>query len=198
MSLGTTSQTSGSQGSGSQATGTQVTVLRAENNNSLESLNNITNSIRARANQLSQSSSGSSSDATRNWIQAEKDLFRVPEATLCEDDQQFNILISAAGLDSSNMEVIATSNSLTVRGTSTNSLTSGGSGNIVYSDVDSRMTLRRFDLPSSIDNRQVSAADEQRRADHLGHEGLGGLAPQFGGPGLARNPASPQRAGRGL
>ncbi len=148
----------------------QVTVLKADNDSSIQSLNNITNAIRNRANQLAQSGSGtgtgsgsgsgSSSDATRNWLQAERDLFCVPEATLSESDQQFSIQVAAAGNTSNNLEVIATSNSLTVRSTSGNGMssTSGSQGNIVFSDVDSRMLYRRFDLPSSIDTGQVTAS----------------------------------------
>jgi HSP20 family molecular chaperone IbpA len=140
--------------------GTPVSVLRADSSSSLESLNTITNAIRNRANQLSQSQGGSSGDATRNWLQAERDLFCVPEATLSENDQQFNIQVAAPGCNSGNMEVIATSDSLIVRSTSnTNSSLSSASaqGSIVYSDVDSRMIFRRFDLSSSIDTGQVSA-----------------------------------------
>lgn len=145
-----------SQASASQ--GSQVTVLRADSSGSLESLNSITNMIRNRANQLSQSRDGSSGDATRNWLQAERELFSVPEATLSENDQQFSIQVATPGCSSSNLEVVATSNSLIVRGTSNSSLSAASSqGSIVYSDVDSRMMFRRFDLSSSIDTSQVSA-----------------------------------------
>jgi HSP20 family molecular chaperone IbpA len=138
--------------------GTPVTVLRADTSSSLESLNSITNAIRNRANQLAQSQGGSSGDATRNWLQAERDLFCVPESTLSENDQQFSIQVATPGSDSSNLEVIATSNSLIVRSTSNTSLSAASSqGNIVYSDVDSRMLFRRFDLSSTIDTSQVSA-----------------------------------------
>ena len=129
-----------SQATASSNTTSQVTVLRAESTSSLQSLNTITNAIRNRAAQLAQSGgssssgtsgtsnsgsgnfannqSGSSNDATRNWLQAERDLFNVPEATLSENDQQFNIAVAAAGCDSSDLEVIATSNSVIVRSTS--------------------------------------------------------------------------------
>ncbi len=138
--------------------GTQVPVVRADSSSSLESLNSITNAIRNRANQLSQSGGGSSGDATRNWLQAERDLFCVPEATLSENDQQFNIQVATPGCSSSNLEVIATSDSLILRSTMNTSLASAsGQGSIVYSDVDSRMLFRRFDLSSSIDTSQVSA-----------------------------------------
>lgn len=150
----------------------QVTVLRADSMSSLESLNNITNAIRNRANQLAQgtagpsggssggsNSGGSNNDATSNWLQAERDLFCVPEATLSENDQQFNIQVAAAGCDSGNLEVIATSNSLVVRSTRSMSLnSSSGQGNIVYSDFDSRALFRRFDLASPIDTSQVTAS----------------------------------------
>lgn len=138
--------------------GTQVPVVRADSSSSLESLNSITNAIRLRANQLSQSQGGSSGDATRNWLQAERDLFCVPEATLSENEQQFSIQVATPGSNSSNLEVIATSDSLIVRSTSGASLSSASSqGSILYSDVDSRMLYRRFDLSSSIDTSQVSA-----------------------------------------
>lgn len=164
----------------SQATASQVTVLRADSTSSLESLNTITNAIRIRAAQIAQGSGGSgsgstntassgsgsnsgntsgSNDATSNWLQAERDLFNVPEATLTETDQNYNIAVVAAGCDAGNLEVIATANSVVVRSTGAgNRSTASTSGSIVYSDVDSRMLFRRFDLATSIDNTQVSAS----------------------------------------
>lgn len=165
----------------SQATASNVTVLRADSTSSLESLNTITNAIRTRAAQIAQgsggsntgntssgsgnsggnsgSSSGNTNDATSNWLQAERDLFNVPEATLTENDNQFSITITAAGCDSNNLEVIATSNSVIVRSTGmSRTAAAGASGNIVYSDIDSRMLFRRFDVSSAIDTSQVSAS----------------------------------------
>jgi len=157
----------------------QVTVLRADNSGSLESLNNITSAIRNRAAQLAQgtggmgqsgtgqsgtnqsgtNNSGGSSDATRNWLQAERDLFCVPAATLSENDQQFSITVAVAGWDSGNLEVIATSNSVIVRSSTGNNLSLGanGQGSILYSDIDSRPLFRRFDLSSAVDTSQVTA-----------------------------------------
>ena len=64
-----------------------------------------------------------------------------------------------AGCDAGNLEVIATGNSLVVRSTSGASNRSmNGKGSIVYSDFDSRMLFRRFDLSCSIDNGQVTAS----------------------------------------
>ena len=48
-------------------------------------------------------------------------------------------------------------NSVVVRSSSSNSRGMSGSGRIVYSDFDSRMMLRRFDLSSAIDMSKVSA-----------------------------------------
>jgi HSP20 family molecular chaperone IbpA len=147
----------------------QLTVLRADSSGSLESLNNITNAIRKRAAQLAQGTGGTNqsgmkegggdSDATRNWLQAERDLFCVPGATLSENDQQFSITVAVAGWDSGNLEVIATSNSVIVRSSTGNNLSLGasGQGSILYSDIDSRALFRRFDLSSAVDTSQVTA-----------------------------------------
>ena len=170
----------------SQTTSSQVTVLRADSTSSLASVNGITNAIRNRAAQIAQgaasgsgnagsgggnsnagsgssgtgnSSGNSSNDATSNWLRAERDLFNVPEATLTETDQQFSITVSAAGCDAGTLQVIATANSLMVLSTAgAGGRSMNTRGNIVYSDVDSRTMFRRFDLPSSIDNSQVTVS----------------------------------------
>jgi HSP20 family molecular chaperone IbpA len=188
----------------------QVTVVRADNASSLESLNNITNAIRNRAAQLAQSSGGTnqggmnqngasqgganqsganqggtnqngSSDATRNWLQAERDLFCVPASTLTENDQQFSITVAAAGCDSGNLEVIATSNVLIVRSSTNNTMAANGQGNIVFSDMDSRALYRRFDLSSSIDTSQVTASLDN---------GMLTIAAQKAGAGTRRTTAA--------
>ena len=141
----------------------QVTVRRADSSNAVsqsivDSLNNISNSIRSRAFALSQTSGATSnSDATRNWLQAERDLFSVPDSQLTENAQQYQMQVSAAGYEANNLEVIAMSNSIVVR-SSGNRTNASSSGQMVYSDLDSRMLYRRFDLSSSIDVSQVTAS----------------------------------------
>ena len=145
------------------STMSQVTVRRADSSSAAsqsitDSLNTITNSIRSRAFQLSQTSGATNnSDATRNWIQAERDLFSVPDSQLTENAQQYQMNVSAAGYDASSLEVIASSNSIVVR-SSGNRASTNSSGQTVYSDMDSRMLYRRFDLSSSIDASQVTAS----------------------------------------
>lgn len=134
-----------------------ITILRAENAALVESLNAITSLIRNRANQLAQNGQGNG-DATRNWLQAERELFCIPNASLAENDQEYSIQLATPGCNSTNLEVVATANSLTVRSTSSASLMNTASQtSIVFSDLDSRMLYRSFDLPSAVDSSQVTA-----------------------------------------
>ena len=139
----------------------QVTVRKADKNNSstsslLESLNSISNSIRSRAFELSRSRGGANGDATRDWLQAEKDLFCVPESQLSENENMYQMQVAVPGCDSTNVEVIALSSSIVVRSSSGRS-NSGQQGRTISSDFDSRMMFRRFDLSSSIDTSNVTA-----------------------------------------
>jgi len=151
----------------------QVSVRRADGNSAasqsiLESLNGIFDSIRNRAFQLFESRGGdggsNSSNDVNDWLQAERDLFWIPQAELAETDRDYRIQVGVPGFDSKDLEVVALGNMIVVRGTSASSSTSGtssttgdGTGGIRYTDFTSKMLLRQFDLNSNIDTSAVTA-----------------------------------------
>lgn len=130
-------------------------AVRKADNNTLDSLNSISNAIRNRAFQLSQNGSGSN-DASSNWTQAERDLFSVPNSQLTENDQQFQVQVALPGCDSNGMEVIAMSNSIVIRAAASRQSASL-QDRTLFNDLDTRTMYRRFDLPSAIDTSQVTA-----------------------------------------
>ncbi|HEY4364613.1 MAG TPA: Hsp20 family protein [Bryobacteraceae bacterium] len=145
----------------------QVSVRRVDGNNAssqsiLESLNGISDSIRNRAFQLFESRGGDSESNSSNdlndWLQAERDLFWIPQAELAETDRDYRMQVGVPGFDSKDLEVVALENMILIRGTSTSSSSAGDStGGIRYTDFTSKMLMRRFDLNSMIDISTVTA-----------------------------------------
>jgi len=133
----------------------QVSVRRVEGDSAasqaiIESLNGISDSIRSRAFELFESRGGANSYESGNanndvsdWLQAERDLFSIPQAELTETDREIRIQVTVPGSDSKGLEVFAIGSTLIVRGTATESTP--------------KMLFRRFDLSSTIDAGAVTA-----------------------------------------
>jgi HSP20 family molecular chaperone IbpA len=124
---------------------TQVSVRnldggKSADSNLLNSLNGMIQAIQNRAFQLSETGTsgsssnlgGSSNTAMDNWLQAERELYMVPQSELSETDREVRIQVSVAGIDSKDLEVSATGSSIIVTSASSrqtgNMSTSGSSG----------------------------------------------------------------------
>lgn len=136
---------------------------RTSSLSALENLSRISESIRNRAYDLSQQRGNTSGNEMNDWLQAERDLFTLPQSELSESSREYTIQVSMPGLDASNIEVSSVDNSIIVtasNGTASSQRNNTGSSAIRFSEMGSKSIFRRIDLPSSITSSKVTASLE--------------------------------------
>src|SRR5580704_17598286 len=63
--------------------------------------------VRRRAFELAQARGSAPGRELDDWLQAEKDLFFAPHAEVNESEDGFRMMISAAGFDTTDIEIVA-------------------------------------------------------------------------------------------
>jgi HSP20 family molecular chaperone IbpA len=107
-------------------------------------LKDLSEQIESRAFQLFQNRGGIDGFAKEDWLEAERNLFRIPESEITEKQAEFDVTVNAAGFEPNEVKVTALPESLIVRAK--------------HSDKSSeQMLFRRFDLPASIVPEKVTA-----------------------------------------
>jgi HSP20 family molecular chaperone IbpA len=122
----------------------------------LEEIKSLSEKIRQRAFELFEYRGGAHGLAVDDWVRAEHDLFRVPEAELTEKDGKFKVLLNVPGFDPVDMHVTALPDALIVRGSSTHTHDKND-GDVRFCEFDQKTLFLRFDLPAPIDVRKVTA-----------------------------------------
>jgi HSP20 family molecular chaperone IbpA len=112
--------------------------------------------IRRRAVELARTRGCAPGREWDDWLQAEKDLFFIPHSEVHENADGFRMMVSAAGFDTGEIEVIAMPRALLVEARSErrleprrDCLRAGG--------LESKTLYRRFDLPIPIEADKVTA-----------------------------------------
>ena len=135
---------------------TQVSVRNLNEGKSadmtlLNSLNGMIQSIQNRAFQLSQQNGGSGS--LDNWLQAEREIFLVPQSELSETERECRIQVSVPGIDATDLEVSTLESSVVVTNTSSrqrSNTTTSGAGTVQFSEFTSKPMFRRIELGGSV------------------------------------------------
>ncbi len=112
--------------------------------------------IRRRAFELYETRGGAPGGDLEDWLQAERDLFFVPHAEVNETEEAFHMMVSAAGFQAGDVEVIALPRELLVEGKTERRLEpkrdcmrAGG--------LELKTLYRRFDFGTAIETEGVTA-----------------------------------------
>jgi HSP20 family protein len=122
----------------------------------LEEVNALSEQIRQRAFESFERRGYDDGSALTDWLQAERELFEVPESELVEREEKFEARLSAPSFEPSEVQIIALPDALIVKAHSSHTQ-DRGDGDIRFRELEQKDLFRRFDLPSPIDVEQVSA-----------------------------------------
>ena len=122
----------------------------------------VTEAIRNRAFQIFQERGGQPGGELDDWLQAEQDLFFVPEAEVSESSREFRMSISAAGFCAADIEVVAMPRELLVEAKAERRL-EPIRDNMRAGSLERRTLYRRFGLTSTIETEKVTARIDEGR-----------------------------------
>jgi len=126
----------------------------------LQELKEAFDAIRAKAFELFERRGGTPGQEVDDWIQAERELFWVPQAELAETDTEFKIQLAVPGFDAKDLEVTAQPGEILVRGNAEKRV-ENQEKNVCYSEFSKKSLYRRFELATPIEVGQATARVEQ-------------------------------------
>jgi HSP20 family protein len=126
----------------------------------LDEIKALSDRIRQRAYEIFQGRGGGDGFAANDWAAAERDLFRIPESELIEQDGKFKVEVSAPGFDPADVRVTALPDALIVRASSTHKH-EGSEGDVCFCEFGQKALFRRFDLREPINVDKVNANLDQ-------------------------------------
>ncbi len=104
--------------------------------------------VRHRAYELCERRGGEPGREIEDWLEAERELFFVPDAEMSESDQAFSVKIAIPGFLARDIEVIALPRELVVE---------AKSDKLAENASESKRLYRRFELSSPIEAEKVTA-----------------------------------------
>lgn len=122
----------------------------------LDEIKKLSEQIRKRAFEIFEGRGGGDGFATNDWAAAERDLFRIPESELIEQEGKFEVEVSAPGFDAGEVKVTALPDALIVKATSTHKHDKT-EGEVHFCEFGEKTLFRRFDLPTPINVNKVTA-----------------------------------------
>jgi HSP20 family protein len=139
----------------------QVAVEKVNGNKAvtasiLDELKKLSDQIRQRAFEIFESRGGGDGFANNDWAAAERDLFRIPESELVEQEGKFEVEVIAPGFEPAEVHVTALPDALIVKASSTHKHDERKE-DVRFCEFDQKTLYRRFDLPASIDVEKVTA-----------------------------------------
>jgi HSP20 family molecular chaperone IbpA len=133
---------------------------RAETSSALDEMKALSEQIRQRAFENFERRGYSDGLAMDDWLNAERELFRIPQSELVEREGKFEARVSAPGFDPDDVQVIALPDALIVKGLATHHHDES-EGGVQFCEFDQKAMFRRLDLPESIDIDKVTAELEK-------------------------------------
>jgi HSP20 family protein len=106
--------------------------------------------VRKRAFELFEKRGRTSGSEVSDWLQAEKEVFRVPDMELTEHDGEFQLQLALPGFDAKDVRVSALPDAVIVEGETTHQHR-GTSGTVHYCDFGERRIFRQVPLPKPVD-----------------------------------------------
>jgi len=122
----------------------------------LKELKDTFEDIRRKAFELFEHRGGVPGKEMDDWIQAERDLFWVPQAELTESDAEFKIQVAVPGFEAKNIQVTAQPGEILVRGNVENRFDKKEK-NVCYSEFGEKSLYRRFELEAPINLDRTNA-----------------------------------------
>ena len=112
--------------------------------------------IRQRAFEIFEHRRPNDGTAVSDWLNAERDLLRIPDSELIEKDGRYEIQVSAPGFEAADMQVTALPDALIVKAASTQEH-NHREGEVRFCEFGEKTLFRRFDLPEEIEVEHVKA-----------------------------------------
>ena len=122
----------------------------------LEEIRGMFDAVQKKAFELFEHRGGTSGSAVEDWIQAERDLFWVPQAEITETETEFKIQIGVPGFEPNDVHVTAEPGAILVRG-KTEKRIEKEEKEYRYSEFGEKSLYRRFELGAPVDIEQVEA-----------------------------------------
>jgi HSP20 family molecular chaperone IbpA len=91
-----------------------------------------------------------------DWLQAEREVFRVPDTELAEYAGEFQIQLAVPGFDAKDIRIAALPDALIVEGEAAHQH-SGTNGGLHFCEFGERRMFRQIPLPKAVDVNHVSA-----------------------------------------
>jgi HSP20 family molecular chaperone IbpA len=99
---------------------------------------------------------GGGGSAMQDWLDAERQLFRIPESELLDRDGKFEARVSAPGFNPGDVKVIAMPDALIVKASSSHTHDRNEDG-VRFCEFGQKTLFRRLDLPEPINVERVTA-----------------------------------------
>jgi HSP20 family molecular chaperone IbpA len=112
--------------------------------------------VRVRAFELFEKRRGAPGNDVEDWLQAEKEVFRVPDTELAESEKEFQLQLALPGFDAKDIRIAALPNALIVEGEATHQH-HGTSATVHFCDFGERRVFHQIPLPKPVDVHHVSA-----------------------------------------
>lgn len=116
----------------------------------------LLNKVRSRAFELFENRGGASGNDMRDWLQAEKEVFRVPDVELAENEGEFQLQLALPGFDAKDIRVAALPDAVIVEGESAHRHRNTD-GKVHFCEFGERRLFRQVPLPKPVDVDHVSA-----------------------------------------
>jgi len=122
----------------------------------LHQMADLSDRIRARAFDLFEKRGRADGNDLGDWLQAEKEVFRVPAVELSEKDGEFQLQFALPGFDAKDVSVAALSDRVIVEGESAHRH-NHTNGTVHVCEFTERRAFRQIPLPKAVDVEHVSA-----------------------------------------
>ena len=114
-----------------------------------DSMQRVFDQIREKAYHLFCQNGSTHGHAIEDWLNAEHELFQVPESELVEKDKEFALQITAPGFAAADLEITALPDSIVVKGESAQK-SEKTEAKVHFSEFSNKQLYRRYALPSAI------------------------------------------------
>lgn len=142
-----------------------VPVRKVEDNRSalapmLEGIKATYDKIRKRAFELFERRGGVPGFDLEDWLQAEHDLFWVPQAELTENEAEFKLKVGVPGFEPKDLDITAQPYEILIQGRTEKTEEKTEKG-IAYSEFGAKSLYRRFVFATPVDVGSVAANVEK-------------------------------------
>ena len=122
----------------------------------LQETTDLLKSVQARAFELFERRGGSAGNDVGDWLQAEREVFHVPEMELTETDGEFQLQLALPGFDAKDIRVAALAQAVIVEGETVHRH-QHSNGTVHLCEFGERRVFRLVPFPKPVDVDHVSA-----------------------------------------